>query len=110
MIQDPSVLFVVIRTRNASATQRALEVSLGVKRFVEQSLNSLTGFHRSCSSRFRHREGMGDLNQYVIEEDPFKAPSAASSAAGSRPAPPIIKLDDPAPSVSHAVLHRCIQC
>lgn len=31
-VQDPSVLFIVVRTRNAAATQRALDVSLGVTR------------------------------------------------------------------------------
>ena len=48
---------------------------------------------------------MGDLHQYVIEEEPFK-PSKAPAGAGSssnRPGPPVINLDDPAP-VSVSVL------
>ena len=56
-------------------------------------------------TRFRHRESMGDLHQYVIEEEPFK-PSKAPAGAGSswsRQGPPVINLDDPAP-VSVSVL------
>lgn len=33
--KDPKILFIVIRTRKAEAVQRALEASLGVKRYVQ---------------------------------------------------------------------------
>ncbi|KAK1926542.1 hypothetical protein DB88DRAFT_482226 [Papiliotrema laurentii] len=75
LLEDPQTLFIVVRTRNPEAAQRALEVSLGV-------------------TRFRHRENMGDLHQYVIEEEPFKPPSPRPT---SRPGPPVINLDDSPP-------------
>nr|XP_019014839.1 uncharacterized protein I206_00926 [Kwoniella pini CBS 10737]OCF53620.1 hypothetical protein I206_00926 [Kwoniella pini CBS 10737] len=73
---DPHVLFIVIRTRTAEAVQRALEVSLGV-------------------TRFRHREGMSEMKQYVIEEEADKPVSTSSSSAKS--GPKVIKLDDEVP-------------
>nr|ODN99764.1 hypothetical protein L204_02200 [Cryptococcus depauperatus CBS 7855] len=69
---DPSIIFIVIRTRSPEAHQRALEVSLGVK-------------------RFRHREGLSDLHQYIVEE---KSPPIR------KPGPQVINLDDPQPSSS----------
>ncbi|OCF31114.1 hypothetical protein I316_07246 [Kwoniella heveanensis BCC8398] len=77
LLEDTHVLFIVIRTRIAEASQRALEVSLGV-------------------TRFRHREGMADLKQYVIEEEVFVPPRPVSSN-GRRPGPKVIKLDDEPP-------------
>jgi hypothetical protein len=80
-VQDTAVLFIVIRTRTASATQRALEVSLGV-------------------TRFRHREGLGDLHQYVVEQEdepPIPIPKINGNGSGStngRTGPKVIKLDD----------------
>ncbi|ORY33706.1 hypothetical protein BCR39DRAFT_518688 [Naematelia encephala] len=75
LLEDPNVLFIVIRTKTAQASQRALEVSLGV-------------------TRYRHREGLGDLHQYVIEEENIKP-------LPDRPGPKVIKLDDePQPSLS----------
>nr|XP_018267047.1 uncharacterized protein I303_01030 [Kwoniella dejecticola CBS 10117]OBR89205.1 hypothetical protein I303_01030 [Kwoniella dejecticola CBS 10117] len=73
---DPHVLFVVIRTKTAQASQCALEVSLGV-------------------TRFRHREGLPELKQYVIEEEADGPNSTTMS--GGRPGPNIIKLDDDPP-------------
>lgn len=34
LLEDPNVLFIIIRTKNAKAAQRALEVVLGVTRYV----------------------------------------------------------------------------
>ncbi|WWD17771.1 hypothetical protein CI109_102212 [Kwoniella shandongensis] len=68
LLEDPNILFIVIRTRTAEATQRALEVSLGV-------------------TRFRHREELADLHQYVIEEE------VPVSKRTVRPGPKVIKLD-----------------
>ena len=45
-------------------------------------------------TRFRHRENLEPLSQYVVEEQPFK-PTASTV---SRPGPPVIKLDDPVPA------------
>ncbi|GFZ43645.1 hypothetical protein JCM24511_01365 [Saitozyma sp. JCM 24511] len=74
---DPNILFIVIRSKNSAAAQRALEVSLGV-------------------TRFRHREGMGDLHQYVCEEDELEPAKTAQPATKG---PRVIKLDDePAPA------------
>jgi len=71
----------VIRTRTAQSTQRALEVSLGV-------------------TRFRHREGLGDLHQYVVEqEDEPPIPIPSAKVNGSRTGPKVIKLDDDPPPV-----------
>ncbi|WVO12711.1 hypothetical protein L204_100319 [Cryptococcus depauperatus] len=72
LLEDPSIIFIVIRTRSPEAHQRALEVSLGVK-------------------RFRHREGLSDLHQYIVEE---KSPPIR------KPGPQVINLDDPQPSSS----------
>ncbi|WVW82428.1 hypothetical protein I302_104438 [Kwoniella bestiolae CBS 10118] len=76
LFQDPHVLFVVIRTKTAEAAQRALEVSLGVK-------------------RFRHHEGLAELYQYVIEEEVVSKPPP--SLNGGKPGPKVIKLDDEPP-------------
>ncbi|WOO85233.1 uncharacterized protein LOC62_06G008733 [Vanrija pseudolonga] len=72
LLQDPNVLFIIIRSKKAAAAQRALQVALDVK-------------------RFRHREGLGDLHQYVVEEeDPHPLPPV--------PKPPrVINLDDNSP-------------
>ncbi|WVQ85240.1 hypothetical protein IAT38_007405 [Cryptococcus sp. DSM 104549] len=78
LLEDPNILFIVIRTRTAAASQRALEVSLGV-------------------TRFRHREGMSDLKQYVVEEEDLPKPVLSPSSSGSRPGPRVIKLDDEPP-------------
>ncbi|KAK8866030.1 hypothetical protein IAR55_001181 [Kwoniella newhampshirensis] len=72
LLEEPNILFIVIRTRTAEATQRALEVSLGI-------------------TRFRHREGLSDLHQYVIEEGIVKPTTT------TRPGPKVIKLDDEPP-------------
>ncbi|RSH92781.1 hypothetical protein EHS25_008227 [Saitozyma podzolica] len=77
LLEDPNILFIVIRSKNSAAAQRALEVSLGV-------------------TRFRHREGMGDLHQYVCEEDELEPAKTAQPATRG---PRVIKLDDePAPA------------
>ncbi|RXK37567.1 hypothetical protein M231_05192 [Tremella mesenterica] len=65
------MLFIVLRTRKAEAAQKALEVSLGV-------------------TRFRHREGLEALHQYVKEEEPIPMPKPPA-----RPqSPPRINLND----------------
>ncbi|GMK58365.1 hypothetical protein CspeluHIS016_0503970 [Cutaneotrichosporon spelunceum] len=64
LLEDPNMLFIIIRTKDARAAQRALQVVLGV-------------------NRFRHRGEKQDLHQYVIEEE-------APEAKGPRR----IKLDD----------------
>lgn len=64
LLEDPSILFIIIRTKDARAAQRALQVVLGV-------------------NRFRHRGGKPDLHQYVLEEE-------APETKGPR----VIKLDD----------------
>lgn len=91
MVQDPNMLFVVIRTKTAAASQKALEVSLGVTRY---RLFATTSHMRSEADqalvRFRHREGRGDLHQYVVEEDPVRAPKPAPPTKG----PKVINLDD----------------
>lgn len=51
LLEESGVLFIIIRTRKAEAAQRALQVSLGV-------------------TRFRHRQRLKELHQYVIEEEP----------------------------------------
>lgn len=71
LLEDPSVLFIIIRTRDAAAAQRALQVVLGV-------------------TRYRHRGGMPDLRQYVIEEE----------APQENKGPKVIKLDAPDPKPS----------
>ncbi|WWC86372.1 uncharacterized protein L201_001248 [Kwoniella dendrophila CBS 6074] len=79
LLQDPHVLFIVIKTKTANAAQRALEVSLGI-------------------TRFRHRESLADLHQYVVEE-PTSQPTP--SPGGAKTGPRIIKLDDePQPTSS----------
>ncbi|EIW72585.1 hypothetical protein TREMEDRAFT_58756 [Tremella mesenterica DSM 1558] len=71
LLQDPNMLFIVLRTRKAEAAQKALEVSLGV-------------------TRFRHREGLEALHQYVKEEEPIPMPKPPA-----RPqSPPRINLND----------------
>lgn len=45
------------------------------------------------SDRFRHREGLGDLHQYVIGEDDTQPPTGSKEAKG----PKVISLDDPKP-------------
>jgi hypothetical protein len=49
--------------------------------------------------RFRHRESLGDLHQYVIEqEDEQPIPTTAvKSTISGRVGPKIIKLDDDPP-------------
>ncbi|OCF55343.1 hypothetical protein L486_06823 [Kwoniella mangroviensis CBS 10435] len=76
LFEDPHVLFIVIRTKTAEAAQRALEVSLGVK-------------------RFRHHEDLPELCQYVIEEEADSIPSSATK--GRKIGPKVISLDDEAP-------------
>ncbi|UOH85243.1 hypothetical protein LQV05_002062 [Cryptococcus neoformans] len=84
LLEDPETLFIVIRTRSPEAHQRALDVSLGVK-------------------RFRHHENLSDLHQYIIEDTP---PSPPSQRQSTRPGPRVINLDDesisssPRPSLS----------
>ncbi|KAK4683401.1 hypothetical protein P7C73_g6872, partial [Tremellales sp. Uapishka_1] len=75
LLEDPHVLFIVIRTRTALATQRALEIKLGV-------------------TRFRHREGLADLHQYVIEEEPTALPRPNIPPPRG---PKVINLDGPDP-------------
>lgn len=41
--------------------------------------------------RYRHREGLGDLHQYVTDEEASPPPSK------DRPGPRVIKLDDDLP-------------
>jgi len=41
--------------------------------------------------RYRHREGLGDLHQYVIEEDPVRAKPVAQQP---QKGPKVINLDD----------------
>ncbi|BEJ16841.1 hypothetical protein CspHIS471_0602420 [Cutaneotrichosporon sp. HIS471] len=50
LLEDPNMLFIIIRTKDARAAQRALQVVLGV-------------------NRFRHRGEKPDLHQYVLEEE-----------------------------------------
>ncbi|KIR35467.1 hypothetical protein I352_01742 [Cryptococcus deuterogattii MMRL2647] len=71
---DPETLFIVIRTRSPEAHQRALEVSLGVK-------------------RFRHRENLSDLHQYIIEDNTSASP-LSQQRQSKRPGPRVINLDD----------------
>ncbi|KIR97263.1 hypothetical protein L804_05445 [Cryptococcus deuterogattii 2001/935-1] len=71
---DPETLFIVIRTRSPEAHQRALEVSLGVK-------------------RFRHRENLSDLHQYIIEDNTPASPPSQQRQS-KRPGPRVINLDD----------------
>lgn len=91
LLEDPETLFIVIRTRSPEAHQRALEVSLGVK-------------------RFRHHENLSDLHQYIIEDT---SPSPPSQRQSTRPGPRVINLDDeptssssPASSSSSSSLRR----
>ncbi|KAL1410400.1 hypothetical protein Q8F55_004410 [Vanrija albida] len=72
LLQDPNVLFIIIRSKKAAAAQRALQVALDVK-------------------RFRHREGLQDLHQYVVEEE-----DAHPLPAVPKP-PRVINLDDNSP-------------
>jgi hypothetical protein len=65
LLEDQSILFIIIRTKDARAAQRALQVVLGV-------------------NRFRHRSQQDDLHQYVLEEE---APEVNKG-------PRVIKLDD----------------
>lgn len=65
LLQDESVLFIVIRTRKAQAVQRALSVLTAV-------------------TRYRHRECLPDLKQYVVEE-----------AVPPPPGPKVIQLNAP---------------
>ncbi|KIR38736.1 hypothetical protein I307_02820 [Cryptococcus deuterogattii 99/473] len=71
---DPETLFILIRTRSPEAHQRALEVSLGVK-------------------RFRHRENLSDLHQYIIEDNTPASPPSQQRQS-KRPGPRVINLDD----------------
>ncbi|KJE05046.1 hypothetical protein I311_01139 [Cryptococcus gattii NT-10] len=71
---DPETLFIVIRTRSPEAHQRALEVSLGVK-------------------RFRHHENLSDLHQYIIEDNTPASPPSQQRQS-KRPGPRVINLDD----------------
>jgi hypothetical protein len=41
--------------------------------------------------RYRHREGLGDLHQYVIEEDPVRAKPVIQQPSKG---PKVINLDD----------------
>ncbi|OWZ28810.1 hypothetical protein C361_06554 [Cryptococcus neoformans Tu259-1] len=90
LLEDPETLFIVIRTRSPEAHQRALEVSLGVK-------------------RFRHHENLSDLHQYIIEDTPPFPPNQQQS---TRPGPRVINLDDesisssPRPSLSTSSSQR----
>ncbi|ODN91992.1 hypothetical protein L198_05664 [Cryptococcus wingfieldii CBS 7118] len=72
LLEDPNILFIIIRTKSSDAHQRALQVSLGVK-------------------RFRHRENMSDLHQYIIEEEDTAQPVSSSKG------PKVIDLNDPKP-------------
>ncbi|KAE8542855.1 hypothetical protein D1P53_000918 [Cryptococcus gattii VGV] len=74
LLEDPETLFIVIRTRSPEAHQRALEVSLGVK-------------------RFRHRENLSDLHQYIIEDNTPASPPSQQRQS-KRPGPRVINLDD----------------
>ena len=80
------MLFLVIRTKTAAASQRALEVSLGVTRLVRAHL-----YRNDTDIRYRHREGLGDLHQYVIEEDPVRAKPVIQQPSKG---PKVINLDD----------------
>ena len=80
------MLFLVIRTKTAAASQRALEVSLGVTRLVTAHL-----YRNDTDVRYRHREGLGDLHQYVIEEDPVRAKPVMQQP---QKGPKVINLDD----------------
>lgn len=48
--------------------------------------------------RFRHREGMGDLHQYVIEEDPTRSSKPNPTPTPQR-GPRVINLDDRPPAL-----------
>lgn len=65
LLYDPNILFIVIRTKQAEAAQRALQVVSGI-------------------IRARHRNGEPELHQYVKEEQPPPPPG-----------PRVINLDDP---------------
>ncbi|CAD6568844.1 MAG: hypothetical protein TREMPRED_004793 [Tremellales sp. Tagirdzhanova-0007] len=84
LLEDPNMLFIVVRSKTAEASQLALQVSLGV-------------------TRFRHRESLNDLHQYVIEQEiPSTAPSPRQN---DRPGPKVIKLDDDLPPPSAPLRH-----
>ncbi|WRT64252.1 uncharacterized protein IL334_001183 [Kwoniella shivajii] len=80
LLEDPHVLFIVIRTKTAEAAQRALEVSLGV-------------------TRYRHHENLADLHQYVIEEEIFEGKTSITSSLGPRSGSgsKVINLNDESP-------------
>lgn len=65
LLCDPSILYIVIRTKRPEAAQRAMQVCSGI-------------------TRARHRNGEPELHQYVNEEQP-PAPRG----------PRVINLDDP---------------
>jgi hypothetical protein len=46
-------------------------------------------FIDGAEGRYRHREGMGDLHQYVIEEDPIRVKPVVEPKG-----PKVINLDD----------------
>ncbi|WVO24484.1 uncharacterized protein IAS62_005852 [Cryptococcus decagattii] len=74
LLKDPETLFIVIRTRSPEAHQRALKVSLGVK-------------------RFRYRENLSDLHQYIVEDNTPASPPSQQRQS-KRPGPRVINLDD----------------
>jgi hypothetical protein len=54
---------------------------------VSPSPHSMNG----TDLRYRHREGLGDLHQYVIEEDPVRAKPVIQQPSKG---PKVINLDD----------------
>ncbi|KAH8086423.1 hypothetical protein HD553DRAFT_217070 [Filobasidium floriforme] len=75
LLADPSVLFIIIKTRQAEAAQKAVEVA-------------------DATKRARHRAGLDQdsrgLYQYVVEEEVKSAPRVASGQQGPR----VIDLND----------------
>lgn len=62
LLEDKSVVFLIIRTKKAQAAPRAMKVVAAVKEYVALSFTDIS---------FRHREGISDeLKQYIVEEGP----------------------------------------
>jgi hypothetical protein len=62
------------------------------KYLLESPGESWVTIHRNGTDvRYRHREGLGDLHQYVIEEDPVRAKPVIQQP---QKGPKVINLDD----------------
>jgi hypothetical protein len=62
------------------------------KYLLESPGESQVAIHRNgIDVRYRHREGLGDLHQYVIEEDPVRAKPVIQQPSKG---PKVINLDD----------------